>query len=150
MARYMIIVKGSYDDEVNPPSGPEFDQMLVDMGKYNQMLLEAGVMLAGEGLTQSKDGAKVQFGKGKPPTVKDGPFTEAKELVGGFWIIKAENLDEALGWAKQIPFDSGEVEVRRVSETEDFEFNDTTRETLEREQAQRASGVWKRDWSEKK
>jgi hypothetical protein len=148
MARYMIIVKGSYEDEVNPPPA-DFDQMLVDMGKYNQMLLDAGVMLAGEGLTQSKDGAKVQFGKGKPPTVKDGPFTEAKELVGGFWIIKADSLDEALGWAKQIPFDSGEVEVRRVSETEDFEFNEVTTETLEREQALRASGEWKRDWGKK-
>jgi hypothetical protein len=149
MARYMIIVKSSYDEEVNPPAF-DFDQMLVDMGKYNDMLLKAGVMLAGEGLTHSKDGAKVQFGKGKPPTVKDGPFTEAKELVGGFWIIKAENLQEAVGWAKQIPFDSGEVEVRRVSETEDFEVNDTTRETLEREQAQRDSGEWQRDWGKKK
>jgi hypothetical protein len=147
MARYMIIVKGSYEDEMNP--SPDFDQMLVEMGKYNQMLLDAGVMLAGEGLMPSKTGAKVQFAKGKPPTVKDGPFTEAKELVGGFWIIAAKDLEEALGWARQIPFDSGEVEVRRVSETEDFEFNDTTRETLEREQAQRASGEWKRDWSKK-
>ena len=73
MARYMIIVKGSYEDEVNPPE-TDFDQMLVEMGKYNQKLLDAGVMLAGEGLGQSKDGAKVQFAKGKPPTVKDGPF----------------------------------------------------------------------------
>jgi hypothetical protein len=149
MARYMIIVKGSYEDEINPPESENFDQMLVDMGKYNQMLIDAGVMLAGEGLGPSKNGAKVQFAKGKPPTVKDGPFTEAKELVGGFWIIKADTLDEAVGWAKQIPFDSGEVEVRRVTETEDFEFNDTTRETLEREQAQRASGEWKRDWGKK-
>jgi hypothetical protein len=144
MARYMIIVKGSYEDEINPP--PNFDQMLVEMGKYNQMLIDAGVMLAGEGLQPSSTGAIVRFGKGKPPTVKDGPFTEAKELVGGFWIIEAKDLKEAVGWAKQIPFDGGEVEVRRVSETEDFEFNDTTRETLEREQAQRASGEWKRDW----
>lgn len=141
MARYMIIVKSSYDEEVNPPAG-DFDQMLVDMGKYNKMLMDAGVMLAGEGLTQSKDGAKVGFSKGKPPTVKDGPFTEAKELVGGFWIIKAKDLNEALHWAKQIPFESGEVEVRRVSEMEDFEVNDTTRETLESEQIARETGKW--------
>jgi hypothetical protein len=141
MARYMIIVKSSYEEEVNPPAF-DFDQMLVDMGKYNKMLMDAGVMLAGEGLTQSKDGAKVAFAKGKPPTVKDGPFTEAKELVGGFWIIKAKDLDEALGWARQIPFDSGEVEVRRVSETEDFEVNDVTRETLDAEQIARDTGKW--------
>lgn len=142
MARYMIIVKGSYEDEVNPPKPENFDQMLVDMGKYNKMLMDAGVMLAGEGLTQSKDGAKVAFSKSKPPTVKDGPFTEAKELVGGFWIIKAKDLNEALGWAKQIPFDSGEVEVRRVSEMDDFDINDTTRETLESEQVARETGKW--------
>ena len=147
MARYMIIVKGSYDEEINPR--PNFDQELVEMGKFNQKLLDAGVMLAGEGLMPSSTGAKVQFAKGKAPTVKDGPFTEAKELVGGFWIIEAKDLEEAVGWAKQIPFDGGEVEVRRVSESEDFEFNDTTRETLEREQAQRASGEWKRDWGKK-
>ncbi len=140
MARYMIIVKGSYDEEINPR--PNFDQELVKMGKYNNMLLEAGVMLAGEGLMPSSTGAKVQFGKGKTPTVKDGPFTEAKELVGGFWIIKADSLEEAVGWAKQIPFDSGEVEVRKVSETEDFEINETTRETLEREQRNRDQGTW--------
>jgi hypothetical protein len=141
MARYMIIVKSSYEEEVNPPP-MDFDQMLVDMGKYNKMLMDAGVMLAGEGLTQSKDGAKVAFAKGKPPTVKDGPFTEAKELVGGFWIIKARDLDEALGWARQVPFDSGEVEVRRVSEMEDFKVNDATRETLEAEQIARDTGKW--------
>lgn len=141
MARYMIIVKSSYEEEINPPAF-DFDQMIVEMGKYNELLIEKGVMLAGEGLTQSKDGARVRFSKDKPPTVKDGPFTEAKELVGGFWIIKAENLEEAVGWAKLIPFQSGEVEVRRVSETEDFEFNDTTRTTLERELELREKGTW--------
>ena len=104
--RYMIIVKGSYEDEINYASGPT-DDMLVEMGKFNKELMDAGVMLAGEGLQPSKTGANVRFAKGKPPTVKDGPFTEAKELVGGFWIIKADSLEEALGWAKKIPFDCG-------------------------------------------
>jgi hypothetical protein len=140
--RYMIIVKGSYDDEINYASGPS-DDMLVEMGKFNEELMKAGVMLAGEGLQPSKTGAIVRFAKGKPPTVKDGPFTEAKELIGGFWIITAENLEEALGWAKKIPFDSGEVEVRRVSETEDFEaVGDEAAETLRREQAFRDTGKW--------
>jgi hypothetical protein len=142
MARYMIIVKGSYEDEQNSASGPT-DEMLVEMGKFNEELIAAGVMLAGEGLQPSKTGAKVAFAKGKPPTVKDGPFTEAKELVGGFWIIKADSLEEALGWAKKIPFDSGEVEVRRVSEIDDFETEgDEAADTLRREQAFRETGKW--------
>lgn len=140
MARYMIIVKGSYEEEIAPP--PNFDALLVEMGKFNKALIDAGVMLAGEGLQPSKNGARVAFGKGKPPTVKDGPFTEAKELVGGFWIIKADSLGEAVGWAKKIPFDSGEVEVRLVSETEDFEVNETTTETLANEKTYRDTGQW--------
>jgi hypothetical protein len=138
----MIIVKGSYEDETSYASGPT-DEQLVEMGKFNEELMKAGVMLAGEGLQPSKTGAIVRFAKGKPPTVKDGPFTEAKELIGGFWIIKADNLDEALGWAKKIPFDSGEVEVRRVSETEDFEAaGDEAAEMLRREQEHRDTGRW--------
>ncbi len=138
--RYMIIVKGSYEDEISPPAN--FDDMLVEMGRFNEELIKAGVMLAGEGLQPSKNGAKVAFSKGKPPTAKDGPFTEAKELVGGFWIIKADSLEEAVGWAKKIPFDSGEVEVRQVSETEDFEVNEVTAETLRAEQEYRDTGKW--------
>ena len=140
--RYMIIVKGSYEDEISPPAN--FNEMIVEMGRYNQELIDSGVMLAGEGLMPSSTGAKVQFAKGKPPTVKDGPFTEAKELVGGFWIIEAKDLDEAIGWAKKIPFDSGEVEVRLVSETSDFEANKVTGETLRREQENRDAGTWPR------
>ena len=139
--RYMIIVSGSYEDEVNYASGPTDDQ-LVEMGKFNEELMKAGVMLAGEGLQPSKTGAKVQFAKGKPPTVKDGPFTEAKELIGGFWIIKADSLEEAVGWAKKIPFEGGEVEVRRVSETEDFAATGEAAETLRREDEYRKTGRW--------
>jgi hypothetical protein len=140
--RYMIIVKGSYADEIAEKSGSSFDKLLVEMGKFNQSLITAGVLLAGEGLQPSRFGARVQFAKDKPPAVKDGPFTEAKELVGGFWIIKANNLAEACEWARKIPFEGGEVEVRRVSETEDFEVNETTAETLRAEQEYRDAGKW--------
>jgi hypothetical protein len=114
----MIIVKSRPElENVEPP--PE---MFEDMGKYNQSLVDAGILLAAEGLTGSKDGAIVTFRKGGKFEVKDGPFTEAKELVAGFWIIQVKSLDEAVEWAKRIPgFADGEhVEVRRVAEASDF------------------------------
>lgn len=115
--RYMIIVKSDPATEQRVPSPGEFEAM----GRYNQSLLDAGVLLAAEGLTQSRDGAIVTFRGGKQ-TVNDGPFTEAKELVAGFWIIQVKSLDEAVAWAKRIPFDDGaSVEVRRVAEASDFE-----------------------------
>ncbi len=138
--RYMILVKHTYQDEVSPRG--DFDDLLVEMGKYNQQLIDAGVMLAGEGLQPSSSGARVQFSKDKAPSVKDGPFTESKELVGGFWIIKAKDLAEAVEWAKKIPFKDGEVEVRRVSEVEDFTSNEKTAETLQAEQTYRDTGKW--------
>jgi hypothetical protein len=97
--------------------------MFEEMGKFNQALVDAGILLAAEGLTESKDGAIVTFRKGGKFEVKDGPFTEAKELVAGFWIIQVKSLDEAVAWAKRIPgFADGEtVEVRRVAEMSDFE-----------------------------
>lgn len=120
--RYMIIVKGSYEDELNQGSGADFDRLLVEMGRFNEEMIKAGVMLAGEGLVPSKFGARVKFEKGKPPTVKDGPFTEAKELIAGFWIIQVKSLEEAVEWTKRIPgFADGElVEVRRVGEISDY------------------------------
>ena len=117
--RFMIIVKMTPQQEnvVQDPSSFE------DMGKYNQSLVDAGILLAAEGLTGSKDGAIVTFKKGGKFDVKDGPFTEAKELVAGFWIIQVKSLDEAVAWAKRIPgFADGEhVEIRRVAEISDFE-----------------------------
>lgn len=115
--RFMIIIKNdpTNEDQVPPP------EVFENMGKYNQSLVDAGILLAAEGLSHSKDGAIVSFGKGKQ-TVKDGPFTEAKELVAGFWIIQVKSKDEAIEWAKRIPMgDSGAVEVRRVAEISDFE-----------------------------
>ncbi len=117
--RYMIIVKSNPQSETTAPP-PE---MFEEMGKFNQSLVDAGILLAAEGLTESKDGAIVTFRKGGKFEVKDGPFTEAKELVAGFWIIQVKSLDEALAWAKRIPgFADGEsVEIRRVAEASDFE-----------------------------
>ena len=137
--RYMIIVKTT---EPAPPPSPE---MLAEMGKLNQEMIEAGVMLGGEGLQPSSSGAKVAMQGGKL-VVKDGPFTEAKELIGGFWIIKADSLEEAIGWVKKIPMwnEGEEVEVRRVSEVEDFAYayDEVSAEALDREKALRDSGQW--------
>lgn len=128
--RFMIIVKGTPEEEGQPPSS----ELIAEMGKFNEEMIAAGVLLAGKGLQPSKHGAVVKF-DGKKQTVVDGPFSEAKELIGGFWIISVQDLEEAVGWAKRIPFESGEVEVRRVSEVTDFEMNDVTREALEAEMA---------------
>jgi hypothetical protein len=113
--------------------------MFEEMGKYNQTLVDAGILLAAEGLSGSKDGAIVTFRKGGKFEVKDGPFTEAKELVAGFWIIQVKSLDEAVEWAKRIPgFADGEtVEVRRVGEISDFE-DVMSPETIAQEEAMRA------------
>ncbi|HEX4298740.1 MAG TPA: YciI family protein [Devosia sp.] len=114
--RFMVIVKSDPILEQTMPTREAF----AAMGKYNQTLRDAGVLLALDGLSSSKDGARVTF-SGNKPTVKDGPFTEAKELVAGFWIIQVRNKEEAVEWAKRIPFSNGEsVEVRRISEAADF------------------------------
>lgn len=117
--RFMIIVKSTPEQENAAPDPSMFEEM----GKYNQSLVDAGILLAAEGLTGSKDGAIVTFRKGGKFEVKDGPFTEAKELVAGFWIIQAKSLEEAVEWAKRIPgFVDGEhVEVRRVGEISDYD-----------------------------
>ncbi|MEO7224013.1 MAG: YciI family protein [Devosia sp.] len=132
--RFMIIVKMTLAQEnvVQDPSA--FDEM----GNYNQSLVDAGILLAAEGLTGSKDGAIVTFRKGGQFSVKDGPFTEAKELVAGFWIIQVKSRDEAIEWAKRIPgFADGEtVEVRRVAEISDFE-GIMSPETIASEEAMR-------------
>jgi len=115
--RYMIIVKNDPKSEQEMPAPEAFEAM----GEYNRSLVEAGVLLAAEGLAGSDKGFTVTFGDGKA-TVKDGPFTEATELVGGFWIIQVKSKDEAIEWAKRIPFANGEsVEVRKIAEASDFE-----------------------------
>ena len=116
--RFMIIIRGTPQQELQPTPPEVFEEM----GKYNQSLVDAGILLAAEGLSESKDGAIVTFTKGKT-TVKDGPFTEAKELIAGFWIIQVKSKDEAIEWARRIPMGGeGEtIEVRRVAEISDFE-----------------------------
>jgi hypothetical protein len=115
--RFMVIVKGDANSEAGAlPS----EQMLIEMGKLNEEMIKAGVMLAGEGLQPSSKGAKVRFDKTKR-TVIDGPFTEARELIGGFWILKVASKAEAIEWVKKVPFDSGEIEIRQISEAADFE-----------------------------
>ena len=115
--RFMVIVKGSEDSEkgVLPT-----EQELTEMGAYNEELVKAGVMLAGEGLLPSSKGARVRFDKDGTSTVIDGPFAETKELVAGFWILEVSSREEVLEWVKKAPFRDGEVEVRQVASAEDF------------------------------
>jgi len=114
--RFMLIVKATDQSEAGVlPSEKE----LADMAKFNEEMIKSGMMLAGEGLQASSKGARVKFAGGKP-TVVDGPFTETKELIAGFWLIQAKSRQEAVEWARRVPFVDGEVEVRQVFELEDF------------------------------
>ena len=132
--RFMVLVKASDDSEAGVMPT---EQMLTDMGKFNEELTNAGVMLAGEGLHPSSRGARVKF-SGSQRTVIDGPFAETKELVAGYWLWKVRSKDEALEWLKRAPFEEGEVELRQVFEAEDFgeEFTPGLREQEERLRSQ--------------
>jgi hypothetical protein len=111
--RFMVLVPGSPESEAGEISGPE---ELEAMTKYNEELVKAGVMLAGDGLRPTSKGAKVRF-NGRERTVIDGPFTEAKELVAGFWIWECASRDEAIEWLKRAPFDGGmEIELREIDD----------------------------------
>ena len=128
--RFMILVKADKDSEAGVmPS----EELLRDMGNFNEELVKAGVMLAGEGLHPSSKGARVKFSGGKR-TVIDGPFAETKELIAGFWLWKCNSPDEAIEWLKRAPFEDTEVEIRQVFEAEDFgaEFTPELREQEER------------------
>ena len=129
--RFMVIVKASADSEAGKlPT----EKMLAEMGKFNEELAKAGVMLAGEGLQASSRGARVKFANGTA-TVIDGPFAETKELVAGFWIWQVKSKAEAIEWAKRAPFEDGDVlEIRQIFEAEDFgdEFTPELREQEER------------------
>ncbi len=115
--RVMVIVKADKDSEAGVMPSRE---LLTDMGKYNEELVKAGIMLAGEGLHPSSKGKRVRF-EGSKRTVIDGPFTEAKELIAGFWLWQVKSMDEAVEWLKRAPFDGGtEIEIRPVFEDEDF------------------------------
>ena len=116
--RVMVIVKASKDSEAGVMPGAE---PLTEMGKFIEELVKAGVMLAGEGLHPSSRGVRVSFGGGKS-TVIDGPFTETKELIAGFWLWQVKSMEEAIEWIRRSPFRKGNetVELRRVFEAEDF------------------------------
>jgi hypothetical protein len=130
----MVIVKADKNSE----SGALPDEkMLRDMGKFNEELVKAGVMLAGEGLHPSSKGVRVRFSGGKR-TVIDGPFAETKELVAGFWLWQCKSKEEAIEWLKRAPFDGTEVEIRQVFETEEFAASDPTGELRASEDRLRA------------
>ena len=138
--RFMLLVKANEDTEAGVlPS----EELLTEMGKYNDELVKAGVLLAGEGLHPSSKGARVKF-SGSKRTVIDGPFTEAKELVAGFWLIDVKSKEEAIEWVKRVPNPTGEnseVEIRQVFEAEDFgpALTPELRAQEERQRAQMSS-----------
>jgi hypothetical protein len=114
--RFMLIVKASAESEAGVMPT---EKMLREMGAYNEELVKAGIMEAGEGLHPSSKGARINFSGGKP-TVTDGPFAETKELAAGFWIWNIGSRDEAIDWLKRAPFDDAEVEIRQIFAPEDF------------------------------
>ena len=115
--RVMVMVKANKDSEAGVMPSPK---LLAEMGKFNQELIQAGILLAADGLHPSSKGKRVRF-SGQQRTVIDGPFTEAKELVGGYWIWQVRSMDEAVEWLKRAPFDrETEVEIRPVFEAADF------------------------------
>jgi hypothetical protein len=135
--RFMILVKATEDSEAGILPR---EKQLAEMGKFNEELVKAGVMLAGEGLQPSSKGARVRF-SGSKRTIIDGPFTEAKELIAGFWLIQAKSLAEAIEWVKRVPFTGNpesEIEIRQVFEAEDFgdAYTPEIREQEERLRAQ--------------
>jgi hypothetical protein len=128
--RFMVLVKADENSEagVLPDA-----KLLNEMGKFNEELVKAGVMLAGEGLHASSKGARVKFAKGKK-TVIDGPFAETKELVAGFWVWQVKSKEEAIEWLKRAPFQETEVEIRQVFEAADFAASDPTGEIRKNEE----------------
>ena len=133
--RVMVIVKASKESEAGEmPS----EQLLREMGNYNEQLVNAGIMLAGDGLHPTSKGKRVRF-SGADRTVIDGPFAETKELIAGYWIWKVKSIDEAVDWLKRAPFDGGtELEIRPIFEAEDFgkEFTPELRAQEDRLRAQ--------------
>lgn len=141
MARYMLIMRVDPRAEaLMAEMEIDFDQVIESMGRFNEELIKAGVLLAGEGLTGPEEGFVVDF-DADPPVVTDGPYTEAKELFNGFWILEVSSKEEAKQWARKVPLGPGvKLEVRRVSETDEFPLdNPWIRKEI----------VWKADLAEK-
>jgi len=115
--RFMVIVKANKETEAGVMPSTE---MLTAMGKFNEEMVKAGVMLAGEGLHPTSNGARIKY-SGKAPSVSHGPFAVTSDLIAGFWLIQAKSRDEAIAWMKRAPFDGGsEIEIRQIFDTEDF------------------------------
>jgi hypothetical protein len=137
--RFMLMVKANDDTEAGVmPTEEE----LAAMGAFNEQLVQAGILLAGDGLHPSSRGARVKF-SGEKRSVVDGPFAEAKELIAGYWIIEVKSLDEAIEWVKRVPNPTGvesEIEIRQVFEAEDFDMSDELLEQNRRLREQAAAG----------
>ena len=138
--RYMVIVKADQSTEAGVQAT---EAELAEMGAYNEELVKAGVMLAGEGLLESSKGARVRFDADGGTTVIDGPFAETKELVAGFWILEVSSREEVIEWVKKAPFKGAEIEIRQVATADDFgdamtpelrEQEDRLRATVEAQQ----------------
>ena len=136
--RFMVIVKADRNSEAGVMPTTE---MLTAMGKFNEEMVKAGVMLAGEGLHPTSKGARIDF-SGKQPSVSRGPFAVTGDLVAGFWLIQVKSQDEAIDWMKRAPFDDGEIEIRQIFDTEDF-GEALTPELREQEQRLRAQAAKK-------
>ncbi len=136
--KFMVFVPANADSEAGViPTEKDF----AEMGKFNEELVKAGVMLAGEGLQPTSKGARLKFGSNGKTTVIDGPFTESKELVAGYWIIQAKDKDEAIAWMRRAPFGDGvTLEIRQIFEMDDFGSN-LTPELREKEQRLRAQSA---------
>ncbi len=128
--RFMVIVKANKDSEAGIL--PD-ERILADMGQFNEELVKAGVMLAAGGLQASSKGARVRF-DGAKRTVIDGPFSESKDLIAGFWLWQVKSKEEAIEWLKRAPFQEGEVEIRQVFEAADFAPSDPTGELMKKEE----------------
>jgi hypothetical protein len=124
MSRYMLIMRSTPEvEKAMAEQNIDFNEIIESMGRYNEELIKAGVMLAGEGLTGPDEGFVVDFNS-DPPVVSDGPYTEAKELFNGFWILDVSSKEEAKQWAQKCPLGPGvKLEVRRVSDTEEFDLD---------------------------
>ena len=139
--RFMVIVPASKESEAGVLPDRE---ILEKMGKFNEEMIKAGVMLAGEGLKDSRHGARLTYAAPGKVTVTDGPFTESKELIAGFWLIQVKNKDEAIAWMKKAPFGGGTtIEVRQVFETEDF-GDEFPKEMRDKEEAHRRKQGWRK------
>jgi hypothetical protein len=120
--KFLVIVKANKDSEAGVMPSTE---LLTEMGNYNQQLVDAGVMLAGEGLLASAKGARVKFNGRNNTSVTKGPFANPESLVAGYWVWKLNSLDDAIEWLKKAPFDEGEVEIRQIASEDDFGENFT-------------------------